>query len=212
LNPRLLQSLNLPGSLQAIEKPLGLPPALISHAEEIRQQDGINRLKRSMDDINKLRNNDLATFYEGVEVLKCESAEDDRARLKYGTDQWTRPPSKEAACKLYAQVGEIEGYLQSAQSSDELVRAKLTSCEDLLTLLGGNDRELEEYVPSSRQAVLTAKVGREVGTLRACLDEIGRLESRRRRKIQTVREKAQADDISRFCVRHIQTMLGAKVI
>jgi programmed cell death 6-interacting protein len=32
-----LSSLNLPGSLQALEKPLGLPPSLTSHAEEIRQ-------------------------------------------------------------------------------------------------------------------------------------------------------------------------------
>ena len=157
-----------------------------------------------MDDINKLRNNDLATFYEGVEVLKCESTEDDRARLKYGTDQWTRPLSKDAACKLDAQIGEIEGYLQSAQNSDELVRAKLTGCENLLTLLGGTDRELEEYVPSSRRAVLTAKVGRDAGQLRACLEEIGRLESRRRRKIQAVREKAKSDDISGFSIRRTQ--------
>jgi len=157
-----------------------------------------------VDDINKLRKNDLATFHEGVEILKCESAEDDRARLKYGTDQWTRPPSKDAARKLYAQVGEIEGYLQSAQNSDELVKAKLKGCESLLTLLGGTDQELEEFVPSSRRAVLTTKVGREVATLRACLDEVGRLESRRRRKIQAVREKAKADDISEFCIRDVQ--------
>src|SRR5437773_1684287 len=32
-----LSSLNLPGSLQALEKPLGLPHGLVQHAEEIRQ-------------------------------------------------------------------------------------------------------------------------------------------------------------------------------
>ncbi|KAK4908249.1 pH-response regulator protein palA/rim20, partial [Elasticomyces elasticus] len=49
----LLSSLNLPGSLQALEKPLGLPPTLVSHAEEMRQQDGLNRLHRSIEDTAK---------------------------------------------------------------------------------------------------------------------------------------------------------------
>jgi len=46
----LLKSLNLPGALQAVEKPLGLPPGLMSHAEEIRQQDGPDRLQRAIQD------------------------------------------------------------------------------------------------------------------------------------------------------------------
>jgi programmed cell death 6-interacting protein len=158
-----------------------------------------------MDDIDKLKANDIATFSEGVEILKLELAEDDQARSKYGTDQWARPPSKDAASKLFAQIDEIEGYLKSAQSSDELVKEKIKGCGDLLKLLGGTDRELEEYVPSSRRAALTAKVEREAGTLRACLDEVGRLENRLRRKIQTVKEKAKADDISKSCTWYIQT-------
>lgn len=38
---------------------------------------------------------------------------------------------------------------------------------------------------------------REVAKLRQCLNEISRLESRRRRKIESLREKAKADDISK---------------
>lgn len=38
---------------------------------------------------------------------------------------------------------------------------------------------------------------REVGKLRQCLNEVSRLESRRRRKIESLREKAKADDISK---------------
>ena len=58
----VLRSLNLPGSLQALEKPLGLPPGLVAHAEEIRQQDGINRLLRSMEDTKKLMYTDQAIY------------------------------------------------------------------------------------------------------------------------------------------------------
>lgn len=189
--------MNLPGSLQALEKPLGLPLTLIAHADEIRQQDGLHRLRMSMHEISKLKANDAALYDEGVEFLKSEAAEDDRAKLKYGTDRWTRQPSHLAAEKLYAQVAEIDGYLKSAQSSDDLVKGKLKECESLLQLLSGTNRELEEYVPSSRKAAVPPQVEEVAANLRSALNEVSRLESRRKRAAQALRDKAKADDISK---------------
>ena len=190
--------MNLPGSLQALEKPLGFPPSLVSHAEEIRQQDGLNRLYRSIEDITKLKDTDRSTYTEGVEVFKAEAIEDERARMKYGTDRWTRPTSQDAAAKIYAQVGEIDGYLKSANSSDELVRGKLKDWQSVLRVLAGSDRDLEEFVPSSRRATITPRIEKEAGRLRACLNEVSRLENRRKRKIEALREKAKLDDISKL--------------
>lgn len=193
---RLLQSLNLPGALQALEKPLGLPPTLLSHAEEIRQQDGLRRLYRSVDDIAKLKENDRSIYNEGVQLLETEAADDGRWRMKYGTDRWTRLTSQEAAKKLYRQVGEIDGYLKSANNSDELVQSKLKEWESVLRILDGSDRDIEESVPSSRRPAMTPHMQREIARLRGCLNEVSRLESRRKRKIEAVREKARSDDIS----------------
>lgn len=192
----LLQSLNLPGSLQALEKPLGLPPLLTSHAEEIRQQDGLHRLRRSMRETATLRENDSVIFKEAVDFLRSEAAEDDRARLKHGTERWLRPPSKQSGERLYVQVNEIDGYLKSAASSDELVKSKLKDSETVIQILSGNDRDLEEYVPSSRRAVMPHDVGRSAYDLRHILNEVNRLESRRKKQIEKVREKAKFDDIS----------------
>ncbi len=61
---RFLQSVNLPGSLQALEKPLGLPPTLVAHAEEIQQQGGVEKLLASIEDIDKLKANDNALYQE----------------------------------------------------------------------------------------------------------------------------------------------------
>lgn len=97
-----LQSLNLPGSLQALEKPLGLPPSLISKAEELRQQDALQRLKRSLDDTHRIKTNDLAVYQEGLSLLEAERQEDDRARERFGTERWTRPPSKVALARQYS--------------------------------------------------------------------------------------------------------------
>ncbi|PGH02114.1 programmed cell death 6-interacting protein [Blastomyces parvus] len=191
----LLQSLNLPGSLQALEKPLGLPPSLLSHAEEIRQQDGLNRLRLSLKDTAKLRANDKAIYTEGVELLMAEQDEDDRARARYGTDRWTREPSEVAGKKLYTQAKDIEGYLASAENSDKLVEEKLRETEKVLRVLTGTNRDIEAFVPSSRKATMTEAVEREAGRLRGCLNEVSRLESRRRRRVEALREKARGDSI-----------------
>ncbi|KAG0643840.1 hypothetical protein HOY80DRAFT_943908 [Tuber brumale] len=192
----LLQSLNLPGSLQALEKPLGLPPGLMSHAEEIKQQGGVATLLKSMDDIAKLKANDNAMYQEAVEMLDTEAAEDERARGKHGTDRWSREPSSQAASKLMTSVQDYAGILKSADTSDGLVKVKLSECEKSLRLLGGDIHSLQDFVPNSSRASLTPKMEREVAKLRQCLNEISRLESRRRRKIESLREKAKADDIT----------------
>ncbi|KAB8215890.1 pH-response regulator protein palA/RIM20 [Aspergillus novoparasiticus] len=194
----LLSSLNLPGSLQALEKPLGLPPTLVSHAEEMRQQDGLNRLRRSLEDTARVKANDKAAYSEGVELLAAEKAEDDSSRRKYGTDRWAREPSEAAASKLYTTAREIDGYFSSAQSSDNLVEQKLRDSEAVFRVLTGTNRDLEMYVPSSRRAAIPPEVERESIRLRGCLSEVSRLENRRKRRAQALKDKARSDDISKL--------------
>ncbi|KAL9022920.1 MAG: hypothetical protein Q9180_008491, partial [Flavoplaca navasiana] len=189
-------SLNLPGSLQALEKPLGLPPSLNTHAEEIRQQDGLHKLRRSMHEINKLKANDAAMYQEGVGLLKGEAEDDNKARLKHGTERWNRQPSREAAKHLYAKVDEIDGYLKSAAGSDDLVKNKLKECEGAIEVLGGTARDLESYVPNSKRTTLTPTVERAVEGLRSTLSDVTKLEHRRKKRIQEVREKVKYDDIN----------------
>lgn len=202
----LLKSLNLPGSLQALEKPLGLPPGVSSHAEEVRQQNGIYRLQSAIADTEKVKNSDRSTYQEGVDLLRSEAAEDEQARRKYGTDRWNRPTPEQAVPKLYAQINEIDGYLKQASNSDKLVQRKLRENESFIRLLGGTDRDLEDYVPSSRRATLTAKVEREASNLRAILNDVSRLESRRQRKIENLRAKAKSDDVNADLLREAARM------
>jgi len=192
----VLKSLNLPGSLQALERPLGLPSSLASHAEEIRQQSGPERLQRTMDDVVKLKNNDRLTFQEGINFLSSEAAEDEQARKRHGTDRWNRPGSREAARQLYTQIQEIDEYLRKAEGSDETVKEKYRANQSVIRLLQGTDQDLEDYIPNSRRPVMSAKVEREVGKVRSGLNELSRLEIRRKRIIESLRTKGQADDIN----------------
>lgn len=182
--------------MQALEKPLGLPPTLISHAEEVRQQDGLALLRRSLEDTAQLKSNDKALYTEGVELLSAEKEEDDRARAKYGTDRWNRASSEAAGQKVYQSATDINGYFSSAQSTDDLISKKLKGAEQVLRVLTGTNRDLESYVPSTRRANITPELERESSRLRSCLNEVGRLENRRKRRINILKEKARSDDIS----------------
>ena len=201
LNERIheiLSSLNLPGSFQAFEKPMGLPGTLVQHAEEIRQADAIHKLQRCFADIDKLRSADIAVFEEGRELLQAEEEEDQRLRRKFGTDRWSRPESRvepNQGAKLWNQVTEAEGWFANSASSDGVVREKFYSVEPQLAILAGPDRGIMDYVPSSRRMEIPEALKPAINRLRAAYTEVTRLESRRRRKAEALREKARADDI-----------------
>ncbi|KAB5582289.1 BRO1-like domain-containing protein [Coniochaeta sp. 2T2.1] len=196
----ILSSLNLPGSLQALEKPLGLPGTLVQHAEEIRQADALNRLQRGFADIEKLRSSDRAIFEEGKALLAAEEEEDERLRRKHGTERWNRPesradPSPNGGAKLWNQAAEIEGYFASSTSSDAVVRDKFEGVYEMLALLAGPDRALLDYVPSSRRTEIPETIKPALGRLRSAYNDVLRLESRRRKRAEALKEKAKADDI-----------------
>ncbi|KAI0547402.1 BRO1-like domain-containing protein [Xylaria curta] len=201
LNERIheiLSELNLPGSIQAFEKPLGLPGTLVQHAEEIRQADAINRLQRSFADIDKLRAADIAVFEEGSGLLRAEEEEDKRLRTKFGTDRWTRPESRNEpnqGAKLWNQVAEAEGWFANSASSDGLVREKFYNTEPTLAILAGPDRGIMDFVPSSRRTEIPELLKPAIGRLRGIYNDVTRLESRRHRKADALREKARGDDI-----------------
>lgn len=193
----ILSSLNLPGSLQALEKPLGLPGTLVQKAEEIRQGDALSRIQRSFADIDKLRAGDRAIFDEGKSLLSAEEEEDQRLRMKYGTQRWVRPASKEdpQGAKLWKQAVDVEGYFASSTSSDAVVREKYLAVENTLAILAGSDRSLMDAIPQSRKTEVSEAVKPGLNRLRSAFNDIQRLESRRRRRAEALREKAKADDI-----------------
>lgn len=164
----------------------------------MRQQDGLNRLRRSVDDTANIKSNDRAVYNEGVELLAAEKAEDNAARQRYGTDRWTRDTPEKANPKIYKTAKEIEGYFTSAQKSDELVDKKLQDSHSVFVVLTGTNRDLESYVPSSRRATIPPELERESIKLRSCLGEVTRMEGRRRRRVEGLKEKARADDIRKY--------------
>ncbi|KAK4132135.1 BRO1-domain-containing protein [Trichocladium antarcticum] len=196
----ILSSLNLPGSLQALEKPLGLPGSLAQHADEICQADALNRLQRGLADIDKLCASDRATFDEGRGLLEDEEKEDRKFRLKHGTQRWARPesraePSHDGGARLWNQAADIDGYFASSTSSDAVVREKFTAVRDTLAILAGSDRGLMDYIPNSRKTEIPELLKPAIGKLRAVYNDALRLESRRRKRVESLKARSRADDV-----------------
>lgn len=200
LNETLSNDLNLPGSLQALEKPLGLPGPLVQHADEIRQADALNRLRRGFADIEMLCSSDRTIFEEGKSLLVAEKEEDKAMRRKHGTMRWSRPesrlePSRDGGAKLWNQAAEIEGYFASSTSSDAIVRDKFESVKDTLSILAGPDRVIMDYIPNSRRPEIPESLKPTLGRLRSAYNDVLRLKSRRQKRIDTLKSKMRADDI-----------------
>lgn len=61
---RTLRSLNLPGALEALEKPIGLPPSLLKKAEEVRLESGPEKIESSIEAVQRLAQQDLNILNE----------------------------------------------------------------------------------------------------------------------------------------------------
>jgi programmed cell death 6-interacting protein len=51
---RELQALKLPAALDALDKPIGLPPSLLMKAEEVRLENGPERAEKLLEDVQTL--------------------------------------------------------------------------------------------------------------------------------------------------------------
>ncbi|EPS42312.1 hypothetical protein H072_3698 [Dactylellina haptotyla CBS 200.50] len=198
-----LSSLNLPGSLEALEKPLGLPPGLMTHVEQVRQAGGVEGLLRAYDDVNKIKASDKAVYEECVEILRAEEQEDQKMRQRHGTDRWLRKPSKEAEGNPIQQIEEYGSIIQSADNSDRLIMEKIRMFEAPLRLMQGSDSGLKEFVPNSTRPKMNMQVDKSVTRLRQLLDETSRLESARKRLTEQIREKGKADDITQALLAEV---------
>ena len=60
----VLDSLNLPAALDALDRPIGLPPSLLKKAEEVRLENGPDRIEASIRDVETLANHNSALLDE----------------------------------------------------------------------------------------------------------------------------------------------------
>lgn len=149
---RTLRTLNLPGSLEALEKPIGLPPSLLKKAEEVRSEKGPERIESSIEGVQRLAQQNMDTLNEvgivelimfsarwtqhnnrqAMDILDQEAEEDEQFRSQHATH---RVASHEANQELISKAERYRGVLEHANESDEIVRTKWDEWETNVTEL-----------------------------------------------------------------------------
>lgn len=189
-----LQELQLPGALDAIEKPLGIPQQLISHSDDIRSKGGTKRIYDSVSDVEKLSTEASSLLNQGSEQLSIEESEDSMLRTRHGTDNWIRPESRTAGERLWGEYEEYKGYLESASKSDQLVMQKLRQTESLIRLLEEGKGSIVHFVPNSRVVKLEPTLQRSIDNLRDGLSSARALEVYWEQYIATLKTTIQGEN------------------
>ncbi|KAF8349083.1 BRO1-like domain-containing protein [Amanita rubescens] len=194
-----LRELNLPASLEALERPIGLPPSLLKRAEEVRSANGPTKLEASINDVQKLAHRDLMLLDEAMDVLDNEASEDEAARKNGPLD---RLPSHEANTKLVEKQTRYRDLLTKASESDEHVRQKWEEWEPNIVALTWSEEDLEASVPQSTfsgSSPLTPegkKTQALARALRVLLESLDDLHRERNNIVKRAQRLADADDIS----------------
>jgi programmed cell death 6-interacting protein len=186
-----LQSLNLPGSLQALEQPVGLPPSLLRKSEEVQTEGGLQRLETLVEDVGRVSRIDEEIWREIVSILRQEESEDANARQMM-QDQHIHRDESQAG--LYRdKMNEYEQTMLQARQSDQVVKDKMNEWSQYIRILGSGQDGLHAYIPlqgavtsmdaAQNSAVRALRVELEglddLIDSRACLSEEAKVMSKR---------------------------------
>ncbi|KAI0925777.1 hypothetical protein AcV5_008415 [Taiwanofungus camphoratus] len=197
---KTLESLNLPSALDALERPIGLPPSLLRKAEEVRLDDGPARVQTSIENVRKLAKRDMEVLDEVMDVLDQEAEEDETFRAEHPVD---RPPSHEANREITTKANRYRTILEQASASDELVRRKWDEWENNIVELTWDESRLEASVPSSTVALPQRSSGSRVTAtqtharaLRVLLESLDDIIRSRADYVKRANALAASEDIS----------------
>ncbi len=191
----LLQTLELPGSIEAIKKPKGLPQTLLTHSEEIKSRGGIKKLTEALNDIQKLYLQSRHLLDGAKERLEIESKEDDMMRERQGSSRWTRDNSIDAAAELWDRIDKFEGYLEVAQNGDSTIKQQFFGIESHIRLLCDTKKNLEQYVPNSSSVQINGETAEIIAKIQNALSEFRRLTQQRSQFLEATQIKSKNFDI-----------------
>lgn len=188
-----LQSLNLPGSIQALDRPVGLPPSLLKKSEEVISSGGIERIRSLLDEVNRLARANVQSLNEAMDILDQEATENESLIARQPELQQTRQPSYVANQPLVQMAEQYEATIKQAGGSDATVRAKWEEWARLVGILAAGEMEMEDYVPGTTSP--SGSLPPSVRPLRASLEELDDHIAHRARLVREARQIAAADDI-----------------
>ncbi|EMD34060.1 hypothetical protein CERSUDRAFT_117568 [Gelatoporia subvermispora B] len=199
---KTLGSLGLPAALDALDRPIGLPPSILKKAEEVRLENGVLRIESVISNVSTLAKHNMSVLLEALDALAAgaaEAVEDSSFRESHDT---SRVESSQANEALIGKAFRYREILEQAAESDELVRQKYDEWSDNIKELILDEEQLEAIVPSStlgRQTVETQHRARELRRLLELLDDV---QKERASLLQKANDHVPHDDPTQRVLSH----------
>lgn len=186
-----LQSLNLPGSLQALEQPEGLPPVLLRKSEEIRSEGGLERLQALSHDVQKVAKMCRDMWHEtSSQVRASPSSSNPMVQAHIEERNHTQGQAFAEQVEEYGQT------IHQASQSDELVQRKVQEWSHTIGVLAGGAETLARYIPGTKDKTsTTGGQGAAVRALRAELEALDDLIDCRTSICEEARAIARKHDV-----------------
>lgn len=205
-----LMDLSLPGSLDALEKPLGVPDRLLEFAQELQTVHGVEQLRLSLRDIEAMGNESSRLLEEASESLMIDEKEDTFMRSKYGTDRWTREPSRVAAQDLWNIRDELDQYLNMGRKGDGSIRSSFSCVEERLMTLESGQAMLEQRIPQAVAVKWGADLEKAIADLRQALQRARGMDRQRTEHLRDLEHQTSQlnllPDVTKEYYRQEQSM------
>eukprot|EP01116_Phalansterium_solitarium_P014787 TRINITY_DN3260_c3_g2_i1.p1 TRINITY_DN3260_c3_g2~~TRINITY_DN3260_c3_g2_i1.p1 ORF type:complete len:766 (-),score=162.48 TRINITY_DN3260_c3_g2_i1:621-2918(-) len=195
-----LQSLNLPGCLDALEHRGAdelLPAALGQEMEQIAAEGGHARLEELLDTRGKLAAEDAALVGRVRAALDQEERED--AALRSQNPLWPRTPSHTLTAQLRQELAQFAEKIEHARKSDDLVFSKYKQHEAWLVRLSATRSQLQQLLPATAACAqqLDGPAQQIVSELRSALGRLDSLIASRDVLRLQLADQSDIDEVSR---------------
>ncbi|GAA5829396.1 hypothetical protein JCM5353_008683 [Sporobolomyces roseus] len=162
---KLLKDLNLPSSLDQLQqtsslssqstitRPQSLPQSLSDQSQEIQRLGGTSKLQLLFKDVSKTCSINSKLLSEANEHLQSERITEEFYSTTHSPTHWTRPSSTTISQPLSDRISHLNSLLQSAQSSDLVIRQKYAQVSKRLQLLESPQEELRKVLPRMEEEV-----------------------------------------------------------
>lgn len=198
----VLEELGLPGALEAVEKPEGLPTSLANHITEIQDRGGIDKVRATMDDIRKQSLESRHMLDESVQTLEYEEREDKMLRDQIGRARWTRSESRVSGKVLWDRITYFRDMLQQALEGDSTVHQDFRRVERVLEMMSAGPEHVEQMIPNSGYGNSNTNGFHSGGYLEHVMQELKEtllrsrgIENRRRERAQAMLHKARTANL-----------------
>ncbi|KAJ2403029.1 pH-response regulator protein palA/rim20 [Coemansia sp. RSA 2559] len=196
----VLSSLNLPNALEAIQKPVGLPPNILVGADEIRSEGGFLGIKRLLDNATDANMRATSMIDAAEHALDEEAREDLRVRQgapATSSARATRTESSDLTNSMRADIAKYREIVRKARESDATICGQVDTWSKFFALLGSPREELERQVPSTTVNPITDPHHTQiVERLQQYLNEVTLMRRERLKAVEKLKRMANEDDVT----------------